>query len=95
MEVQMALLRFSLIIQFGFYSFLAKTLRPAVDASFRDDLAAAVRVPAHRTGPLSADVGKVGAKRPGAQSASAGGSEPGQSLLRLTGPLLAVQDSRR
>ncbi len=83
--MKMTVLRLFLIIQFSFYSFLAKIPQPAVDASCRDDLAAAVRAPAHRTGLLSADVGKVGAKRSGVQTASARGSEPGQSLLRLPG----------
>ncbi len=44
MEEQMAVLRLSLLIQFGFYSFLAKTPRPAVDASCRDELAASSRL---------------------------------------------------
>ncbi len=37
MEVKVTLLRPFLIIQFSFYSFLAKTPQPAVDASCRHD----------------------------------------------------------
>ncbi len=37
----------------------------------------------YRTGNLSVDVGNVGAKRPGAQTAPAGGEGPGGSPLSL------------
>ncbi len=55
MEEQVAVLRLSLFIQFGFYSFLAKTPRPAVDASCRDELSARSRLQKVRNVIFNAD----------------------------------------
>ncbi len=82
---------FSLIIQFGFYSFLAKPPQLAIDALCRDGQAAAVRAPVHRTGPLSVDAGKVGTKRHGTRTAPTGGESTDERPMSLAGTRRLVE----